>query len=255
MPAQEGEAGLRSRDRTLQHPVNGLGTPSKYQYRPLQDQGSFRILILAPAKPDDPLKGSLEVVNIHTVGSYEPISYVWKEPGPPNRTYEISIREGDDERSLELRGGSLFAALVRLRLPDRPRRIWADQICINQDDPSERGQQVPLMNDIYKSASHVLVWLGLDASAEAKSAFHLIHHIDKRLRDEAERPKFHRQFTQDLERQTDEEWKALNHLTNRSWVSCSRRNRGILLTFHVVLSRLDRPRDWDQSTSNNILGR
>jgi hypothetical protein len=38
--------------------------------------------------------------------------------------------------------------------------IWADALCINQTDLSERAAQVRLMGDIYRNADHVLIWIG-----------------------------------------------------------------------------------------------
>lgn len=207
---------------------SGLSNPHpipvpKYQYRPLKDNETIRLLTLAPGKLNEPLKGRLDVVNVDSAGSYEPISYVWAEPGMPNHRYEILISDGDDERLLELRGGSLFTALSHLRFEGQERCIWADQICINQDDLKERGQQVQFMNKIYKNASHVLVWLGLDMANEAKPAFDLVHNVDMRLQDRTEHEKFYIQFTKDLNSQSIEEWKPLDHLTNLTWVSCSGR--------------------------------
>lgn len=42
-----------------------------------------------------------------------------------------------------------------LRMP-----VWVDAICINQDDLSERANQVKLMHKIYRTASTVKIWLG-----------------------------------------------------------------------------------------------
>ncbi|KAK3314325.1 heterokaryon incompatibility protein-domain-containing protein [Apodospora peruviana] len=42
------------------------------------------------------------------------------------------------------------------------RRIWIDQLCINQDDEDERAKQVSIMRKIYSRASHTWVWLGED---------------------------------------------------------------------------------------------
>lgn len=195
----------------------------KYQYQPFKDNEYIRLLTLAPGKPNEPLKGRLDVVNVDSAGSYEPISYVWAELGIPNQRYEILIRDGDDERLLELRGASLFSALSQLRFEGQERCVWADQICINQDDVKERGQQVQFMNKIYKNACHVPVWLGLNKTNEAKPAFDLVHSIDMRLQDKSEREKFDIQFIKDLNSQSIEEWKALDHLTNRTWVSHSSR--------------------------------
>jgi len=52
------------------------------------------------------------------------------------------------------------AALRRLRNANSKRILWVDAICINQDDPTERSQQVTLMRDIYRNASNILAWLG-----------------------------------------------------------------------------------------------
>lgn len=192
----------------------------EYEYRPLEDNQSIRLFILAPGEQNDPLKGRLEVVNVDSAGSYEPISYSCGEPGPPNCRYEIILCDGDDERLLKLESGNLFAALRRFRHPYSERRVWVDQICISQADLEEKGQQILFMNKIYKNASHVLVWLGLDRENEAEPAFKLVHLVNQRLQDEAERENFHLQFTRDLDQQSREEWAALHSLTNRSWVSC-----------------------------------
>lgn len=38
--------------------------------------------------------------------------------------------------------------------------IKIDAICINQDDPDEKSVQVQRMQDIYRNAKQVLVWIG-----------------------------------------------------------------------------------------------
>ncbi|KAK0743624.1 heterokaryon incompatibility [Schizothecium vesticola] len=50
-----------------------------------------------------------------------------------------------------------FEALIRLRMPSKPRVLWIGAICINQDD---LAQQVDLMGDIYRGAGRMVVWLG-----------------------------------------------------------------------------------------------
>lgn len=51
-------------------------------------------------------------------------------------------------------------ALRSLREPRQSRVLWIDAICINQKDTDEKNIQIPLMGDIYKTASQVVVWLG-----------------------------------------------------------------------------------------------
>lgn len=177
------------------------------------------MLTLDPGQHDDPLTGTLQAIPIDSAGYYEVISYVWADPGPGNFRYEMTIRDGHHDGILMLRGGSIYAALHRLRHPDRPRRIWADQCCINQDDLVERSEQVPLMNRIFRDAAHVLVWLGLDTDDEAGLAFGLIRELDGALTNHSADDSPRSPDTVDLERHIKDNHKALQKLTDRAWVS------------------------------------
>lgn len=193
-----------------------------HQYEPLQEgSNTIRILMLDPGERDDPLTGALRTVPMDGAGSFEALSYVWAEAGPAGVAYEILIRDNDDshERLLTLRGGSIYAALRRLRLPDRPRRIWADQCCINQDDLVERSHQVQQMDKIYLRASCVLVWLGLDPDMKSAAAFGIVRVLDHILESlyvdgESRDPQMEL-----LERYIRENQKHLQSLTDRPWVS------------------------------------
>lgn len=55
---------------------------------------------------------------------------------------------------------NLYSALRHVRRPDQNIFLWADAICVNQDDPREKGHQVKQMGYIYKNAEEVLIWLG-----------------------------------------------------------------------------------------------
>ncbi len=193
---------------------------AQYQYRSLQNNNSIRILTLNSGQQHDPLTGTLKAVSINHAGTYEAVSYVWADPGPLNRVYEIQIRDDDDnEELLKLSGGSIFAALCQLRFPDRPRRIWADQCCINQKDPAERSQQLRFMNRIFQNAVHVLVWLGLDTKKEAMSAFGLVHELDMTLGAQGVDGISHDTDTVKLERHITDGQMALQALTDRAWVN------------------------------------
>lgn len=60
-------------------------------------------------------------------------------------------------------------ALRTLRCSDgiTPLLIWADALCINQDDEEEKGKQVQSMRLIYQSATEVSVWLGPEDDSSA----------------------------------------------------------------------------------------
>lgn len=60
----------------------------------------------------------------------------------------------------------MHAALERFRLSDRIRRLWADAICIDQDNDDEKSIQVAGMSAIYAASRGVLVWLGEDFPAD-----------------------------------------------------------------------------------------
>ena len=55
---------------------------------------------------------------------------------------------------------NLAIALRHLRHAKKPRILWIDALCINQDDLPERSAEVLEMGSIYSNARQVIVWLG-----------------------------------------------------------------------------------------------
>jgi len=104
---------------------------------------------------------------------YEALSYVWGDMKAP-----VPIKV--DGTMLRI-GRSLRRALLALRLPDAPRIIWVDAMCINQEDIDERASQVAIMREIYRNASQTVIWFG-DSTKETKTAFAYM----QRLFDEAQ---------------------------------------------------------------------
>jgi hypothetical protein len=128
---------------------------SAFHYNPLK-RHETRILWLEPGKDDEPLIGTLEVINLNRVSSYSAISYQW---GETSRTHSITLSTG----TLNITA-SLYSALRDLRQTpsnsDRASSFWADAICINQDDINERESQVAMMGAIYRQAKTVLTYIG-----------------------------------------------------------------------------------------------
>ncbi|CAG8971855.1 hypothetical protein HYALB_00001966 [Hymenoscyphus albidus] len=55
----------------------------------------------------------------------------------------------------------LFENLIEGAPPGHSvRTIWADQVCINQNDVQERNSQVAMMKDVYTQARRTIIWLG-----------------------------------------------------------------------------------------------
>ncbi|KAF9631349.1 putative het domain-containing protein [Lasiodiplodia theobromae] len=134
-------------------------------YQLLTHPNSIRLLEIQPGTLTEPIHCRLFVSHLdrHSPSpSYEAISYVWGSP---------DIRESVKCNEATIRiTSNLAAALRRFRLPTEPRVVWADGICINQADDSEKGHQVRLMRLIYKRAARVLVWLGQPSNDEQPRA-------------------------------------------------------------------------------------
>lgn len=127
-----------------------------FRYTPLPytaDRLVIRILVLLPDKsPSGIVRCELEEVSLDEKPLYEAISYCWGD----SAMTRFIICNG----SLLQVTVNLDAALRHLRRPETNRVLWADAICINQADPSERSRQVQIMKNIYEGAKGVVVWLG-----------------------------------------------------------------------------------------------
>ena len=201
-----------------------------FTYSPLSGETSIRILTLAPGVRGDPLVARLGNEELGDLEApYEAISYVW---GTGTRCSELRCHDGygchhdkgfgsgdDGSSSILPLTQSIDDALERLRLPDRPRRLWADQICINQADVAERSQQVRLMNEIYRGAARVLVWLGRDEEGVAQDAVRMVSYLHGVFQDEAAHDEFRRAHSEELVSQSEEPWVPLSKLTKLPWVS------------------------------------
>ncbi|KAM5349548.1 hypothetical protein ACJ41O_006053 [Fusarium nematophilum] len=153
------------------HPDYGIKRPRKtpawstYEYRPLQSARTIRVAVLEPAGSfADPLRLSLKRVSLSNLGrtKYEALSYVW---GPVTGDRRVFC----DGKIIRVTP-NCESALRHLRLKKKARNLWIDALCINQSSNAEKSRQVPLMGDIYESASRVLIWLG-PGSKEIASVF------------------------------------------------------------------------------------
>lgn len=139
-----------------------------YRYEPLRGPTAVRLLRLEPGVLGQRLEFSLEEHALEDCPTFEAISYVWGDATDRVPTscsgYDFQVTK------------SLTAALGRFRYADCDRLLWADAICINQEDLIERGNQVRLMWQIYEQCQGVLVWLGSEDET-TKSALALLERI------------------------------------------------------------------------------
>ncbi|KAF2865420.1 heterokaryon incompatibility protein-domain-containing protein, partial [Massariosphaeria phaeospora] len=120
-------------------------------YEPLQG-AQIRVVTLesAPNAPD--IRCKLHIVELSETLEFHALSYVW---GAPKEKKKIYV----DSRAFEATA-NLFSFLDMAERGIHRMYWWIDAICINQADTDEKNTQVPRMDAIYSSASHVWVWLG-----------------------------------------------------------------------------------------------
>ncbi|KAK5690904.1 hypothetical protein LTR97_012067 [Elasticomyces elasticus] len=144
-----------------------------YVYERLPPSNHGRFIRLVEVLPELNEAGSVQCY-IHEVSldentpKYQTLSYSW---GTISDMYNISC----NGQSLKITQ-TLHRALLALRLPDKSRSIWIDQLSINQQDAIEKTQQVAMMRDIYQGSSLTIAWLG-DATDDTDIALKAAHRI------------------------------------------------------------------------------
>lgn len=141
------------------------GSQNRYQFAPLRDDGdSTRVLYLAPGKSEDPLQGSLRVVSLSEPPDYEALSYEWASPEKTHTIvlHDVSDTGGGRGSAIIPITESLYQALRDLRHEgeNRDRAIWADAVCIDQENVIEQHTQVAIMGTIYRAAVRVVTYVG-----------------------------------------------------------------------------------------------
>jgi hypothetical protein len=147
-------------------------------YNPLDtSRNEIRILVYRVAPCDQPpgikVECIFKVVSLDDRPMFDALSYTW---GPPV--------VGDDwkpgSQYVYFSGhhipvtGNLFDALLAISCSSGIGRlvyIWADALCINQKDTSERSSQIALMASIYSRANIVRIWLGRSRNQEVETFF------------------------------------------------------------------------------------
>lgn len=181
---------------------------SSYEYAPLAEN-HIRVMTILDVESHNPIC-RLEIIALDGPSSidFDAISYCWGNPEELNNI----ICEG---RLLNV-PGDLHDMLRHLYRP-HCRKIWIDAICIDQGNDKEKASQVRIMDRIYKTASNVLVWLGLAANNsdlvfdQASAVVDACASISDRFVDENQLLSFN------LPDATDSLWQAIGELLGRRW--------------------------------------
>ncbi|KAF7894482.1 uncharacterized protein EAF01_009933 [Botrytis porri] len=131
--------------------------PIKFEYHNLTEPDAIRLLIIHPGTPSSPihcslLHTSLKECRLDIYNGYTALSYVW---GDPRARKTVFINERPFSTTV-----NLADAIDHLRDEERPLRLWADAICIDQDNLGERTQQLGLMREIYRLGGRTVIYLG-----------------------------------------------------------------------------------------------
>lgn len=143
--------------------------------------------------------------NVQEAEPYEALSYTWG--GRPDPSHIIRILDGGQAHSIPITA-NLESALLHLRPSSGVRFLWVDALSINQENPVEKGSQIPKIADIYNQATKVRVWLGEERD-QSDVALKFIRrvlnlsHLDQLVQDEL----------------TSSGWAAFLDLMKRPWFS------------------------------------
>lgn len=136
-----------------------------YRYDPLPHPHSIRLIKDLRYNPSQSeLFCTLEICALDKCPPFKALSYTWAS---------ALYKDGTDTAEPEPSGISqiccndshlaitenLYEGLLELSKSETG-YLWADAICINQADLSERASQVLIMGDIYSKAEETSVWLG-----------------------------------------------------------------------------------------------
>ncbi|KAI3542734.1 D-isomer specific 2-hydroxyacid dehydrogenase [Colletotrichum filicis] len=104
------------------------------------------------SRQTEELRCTCSTIRLDDRPTYNALSYVWG-----NREAKAQVIVNGVQVNINK---SLAGALRRIRHDREPIVIWADALCINQNDEDEKKYQIDLMHRIYGECENCLVWMG-----------------------------------------------------------------------------------------------
>jgi hypothetical protein len=137
-----------------------------FKYAPLESSHSIRLVHVHPAEFDDPGQISFLSTVLYTWGqTFADGLHLSESIVCDNQRLRVTSNVYDFLRRTQRRRTVLVEAWCTVP-------IWIDVVSINQNDASERTQQVAMMAQIYLNARRVVIWLGeLDIFHPLRSSF------------------------------------------------------------------------------------
>lgn len=149
----------------------------EYVYDALKTPDSVRVLVLEPSiNFNADLEGEIVQYRRSEMGlkpnsheHYNAMSYAWGE-----RNFTCQLLCNRQQSTLQITP-TVDSMLRHMRATWSCRYLWIDAVCLNQADATEKGQQVPLMGEIYDEAKEVWIWLG-EAIPQIRNIFKLLEY-------------------------------------------------------------------------------
>ncbi|KAL8416346.1 hypothetical protein RB596_006777 [Gaeumannomyces avenae] len=163
-------------------------------YSPLSKESRQIRLLKIIDSTGEKLRCEIYPVKLTAELKFSALSYVWGSCADPENQATVIVNGLDKviTKSLESALRHVREAW-KLQFPGRSEslfRLWADALCINQNDIPEKNHQVGLMADIYPRAELVLAWIGPDKDDILALLFQSIDMINRAVdANEGVRPK------------------------------------------------------------------
>lgn len=116
----------------------------------------IRVLQILPGPEGSTVRAKLQRHALFNTPRYAALSYCWGDESNGRQMFVNDV-------SVTITA-SLESALQRLRTMG-VELVWADAICINQQDQMEKSFQVRNMKQVYAKAETVYIWLGISRQA------------------------------------------------------------------------------------------
>lgn len=231
--------GLPSRLRSINtYPFNNE-TPTGselYSATPL-GAGDIRVLELPPSgNPNHPIycyfevRSLLDVDRESSARDYKALSGRWDTQYEASK---ISVYTNSRKICRLPAPLSLNQALHQIRHPTEPVFLWVDVVCVNPDDENEQEAQAPMIPDIFRGASEVIIWLGTSAEASNTAIEFIPRVLDLREID-----------TLVNHDDTPRQWQALVNLLRRPYFSRQWTFLEIILARRATLYCGDQHIEW-----------
>jgi hypothetical protein len=123
-------------------PLKSINAGSNLKYSALsRDKREIRLLTVCAGAFEDEIRCKLNSISLEAKPTYMALSYCWGEQSDRG---EVTV---DEQKASVMK--SLEIALRYLRDSRKDVVVWADAMCINQENLEEKSHQVRLMGDIY----------------------------------------------------------------------------------------------------------